>query len=340
MDHRQPEGSSMKTLTDPIPRRLLLNSALAGVAAASLPRMAASQSWKPSRPVRLIVTFAPGGPADVLARLCAQLMGERLGQPIVVENRPGAAGIVGGQYVSRATPDGMTLLVGTADSHSIYPHIAAAPLFEPRQQVPVAPLGIVPFGLLVRSDFPANTLQDIQQLTARREVSFATWGVGSAAHAMTILLIRTARLRKMIHVPYTGAAPALQALMGSQVDLVTGPMPMLQANRSALKGIAVMTEERFVLAPDVPTFAEQGFGLSSEGTIWIGIFAPPGTPAEIVQQVSDTFSKVTTQPEVQARLAQLGFVPQQATPAEYASFYAADYERWGRALREAGVRLE
>ena len=330
----------MRQAASNITRRSVLTTGAAIATTMLLGTAHASEEWKASKPIKLIVPFNAGGPTDILARLAAQMIGTSLGQPIIVENKPGASGGIGSQAVSMAAPDGTTLVLATTDSHSIYPHVQAKPLFDPRAQVAVAPLGIIPFGLLARPDFPATTLKQVVDLAKTRQITYASWGNGSAAHAATILLMRTAGIQNMLHVPFTGSAPAVQAVMASQVDVVMGPVPMVIANRSKLKPIAVMADNRVESVADMPTFAEEGMPVRREGTFWIGIFAPPKTPANIVNALSQAFAKASATPEMKGRLVQLGIVPHAATPAQYAQFHTEDYERWGRAMREAGVKQE
>jgi len=323
-----------------ISRRRALTQAAALAVSAALPAIGRAQEWKAAKPIRLIVPWTPGGASDILARLVATTVGEKLGQPIVVDNKPGANGSIGSQAAATAAPDGTTLVVAVTDSHSIYPHVFPKPVFVAKEQTPVAPLAVIPFCLLARADFPANSVKEFIALAKTRSISYASWGNASAPHTATLMLARSTGLKDMLHVPYQGTAPAIQAVLAGQVDVVMGPVLMAVTNRPKLKALAVMTPQRVESLPDVPTFAEQGVAVRKDGEFWIGIFAPPKTPAHIVNALSQTFTQAVAQPAFTAKVAQLGMIPQIEPPAQYAKFFQDDYEGWGKLVRETGIRIE
>jgi tripartite-type tricarboxylate transporter receptor subunit TctC len=328
-DAEQIDGARRRGLA----RGMVWAAALVGLDAA-----AQSHGWVPDKPVRLIVPFPAGGGADVAARIVAQAVGGRLGQPMIVENRGGAGGAIGSQVVQVAPPDGCTLLVGSADTHSIYPHVYAKPLFQATEFVAVAPITRIAYVLMGRPDLPARSVADVVALSRKGQLSYASWGPGSAAHAAMSLFTGVAHLAPMLHVPYTGAAPASQALMASQVDLMMVPMPLAVASRSKLSVFGVSAMQRSDALKDVPTLSEQGYAVDAE--FWIGLLAPAKTPQAAVDAISSRVHEAVSEPEVQARLLQLGMTPHRVSQPEFAAYVAGEYARWGRVIKSAGIKID
>lgn len=324
-----------------IQRRQLLTTASGMVLSAALPGAAwANEAWKAPRAIRLVVPFPAGGTSDILARIIANAIGDELGPAIVVENRPGASGSIGSQAVSTAAPDGTTFVVATTDSHSIYPHVYRKQIFAAKEQIPVAPLAIIPFALLTRADLPVDNLKEFVELAKKQQLSYASWGNASAAHTAAIMLGRSAGIPDMLHVPYQGTAPAFQGVLASQVDFVMGPILLASSNKAKLKVLGVMAPERVASMPEVPTFAELGLPMRREGEFWIGVFAPPKTPEHIIKAVSQAINRAISSPAYKDRLVQLGLVSQVESADRYAKFYNEDYERWGKLVKETGIRAD
>lgn len=303
----------------------------------------AQSTWKADRPIRLIVPYGAGGSTDIVARIIAQNVGDKLGQPIVVDNKPGVGGAVGSQIAYTAPGDGYTLIIGASDSHAVYPHVYSKPIFKAEEFVPVTPIGVIPFALMARPDLEANSAQEVVALAKRRQLTYASWGVGSAAHLSTVLFMRATGIpaSAMLHVPFTGSAPAAQAVGASQVDLIVAPVPLVAAQRGKMKAIALIHPKRVDALPDIPTLAEQGVNVTMEAENWMGVLAPPKTPAAIVATIAARLNEAMATPEVKARWAALGIAPQPInTPTEYASFFHGEFRRWGKVISEAGVKLD
>lgn len=319
-----------------ITRRGVVGS-MGGVA---LPGLAVAEVSFPLRPVRLVVPFPPGGGADILARLVVGRAAQTLGQPIIVDNRPGAGGNIGAGEVARAAPDGYTLLYGHNGTHGINHAIYRNPGFDPiRDFVPVARLSSIPLMLVVNASQPANNLAEwIAFVRAHPgEVSFASAGNGVSSHLAGVLF-RKAIGVDMMHVPYRGAAPALTALLAREVqmyiDLVVTVYPQVQAG--SLKAFGVTTSTRMPSAPEVPTLAEAGLP-GFELQAWDGIFAPAGTPPDQVRTLNAAFNAALEDPERRNTLVQRGAVPQPGSPAEFTAHVARELPFWVSLAREAGA---
>jgi tripartite-type tricarboxylate transporter receptor subunit TctC len=317
-------------------RRSLLG---AGLALATTRPALAQQPWAPNRPIRLVVGFPPGGATDVLARWVGQQLSPRLGQPLVIENRPGANASLGSQYVQHASPDGHTLLFTTADTHSVNPVVYRHLPYQPERFVPVAGIARLLFALAVRPGLEARSLQDFVTLAknAPQPMTYSSWGVGSTSQVMMETFAAETGL-KLTHVPFQGAAPAVQALIANQVDAFMLPIGVATAQGGRVRVLGLVAPQRFAGAPEVPTFAEQGFGL--EGDLWFGILAPPETPMPIVDRIAREMHAIATSPEAATFLTPNGYV---ADPADRAGFLAhvqADDARWKERTRRLGVVLD
>jgi tripartite-type tricarboxylate transporter receptor subunit TctC len=328
-DAEQIDGARRRGLA----RGMVWAAALVGLDAA-----AQSHGWVPDKPVRLIVPFPAGGGADVAARIVAQAVGGRLGQPMIVENRGGAGGAIGSQVVQVAPPDGCTLLVGSADTHSIYPHVYAKPLFQATEFVAVAPITRIAYVLMGRPDLPARSVADVVALSRKGQLSYASWGPGSAAHAAMSLFTGVAHLAPMLHVPYTGAAPASQALMASQVDLMMVPMPLAVASRSKLSVFGVSAMQRSDALKDVPTLSEQGYAVDAE--FWIGLLAPAKTPQAIIDVLNRATVEVLDSAELKAKLQVQGAQPAPMTAHAFADFIRSETLKWAQVVKTAHARID
>lgn len=316
-------------------RRLLAALAGAGVLATGMAR--AQAAWKPSGPVKIIVPFPPGGSSDILARFISAGVGDRLGQPVIVENKPGATGSIGAGYVYGAPADGSTLLLGITDVNSIYPHLAKGKV-DATRFVPVSPLASTGYVLLGRPDLPAANLQELLALMKKQNLSYASAGTGSGPQMMAVAFAQAAKAENLLHVPYTGMAPALQALMGSQVDIMLVAVGGATQYRSRLKFYGVSSAQRVAAIPDVPTLKEQG--LNVVGEAWMGVLAPPGTPVAATTILAEAINQATSTPEYKAKVAELGMTTLPGTSAEFGKLYMDEYRKWGEVVRAANIKLE
>jgi tripartite-type tricarboxylate transporter receptor subunit TctC len=324
-------------------RTLALLTALGLSAALGLPGPARAQSapW-PSKPIRLIVPYPPGGFTDVTARLVAQKLQERLGQPVVVDNKPGANSIVGVDALAKSAPDGHTLAVviaAYAANTTLYPKLP----YDPRRDLaPVSLIGLSPLVAAVNNELPYKSARELVAWAKANpgKVSFGSSGNGSAAHLSTELL-KAQTGSYMVHIPYRGAAAALGDLMGGQIQLFLDAASGLinPGKTGKVRLIGVASDKRLPALPEVPTFAEQGVSGFVAST-WAGLLAPAGTPAPVVKRLADEVAAIVRQDDVRTRLEAMGTVPVGNTPAEFERFIADETEKWGRVIRSAKVTVD
>jgi tripartite-type tricarboxylate transporter receptor subunit TctC len=303
---------------------------------------ALAQAW-PNRPVRLVVPFAAGaGTNDIMARLVGQHLGARLGQPVVIENRPGAGGIAGTEAAAKAAPDGYTFLMTNVSLITSAYLYAKLPYDPQRDFVPVTLVATAPLMLVVHPSVAASSVRELIALARANpgRLAFGSGGVGSTPHLAAELFKSLAGI-DAVHVPYKGGAPALNDLVGGQlsfmIENVPGTMPFVKAGK--LRALAVTSAERSGLDPALPTMAEAGVpGYEVVG--WNGIVAVTGTPVEIIKRLRAETANVLRQPEVRERLAAMGAEPVGSTQDEFAAFMRAENARWGRIIREKGIRSE
>jgi tripartite-type tricarboxylate transporter receptor subunit TctC len=335
---RRQLGELTEMTTMSLRRRALL-------AAAALPLPALAQAPWPSRPIRAIVSFPPGGAIDTVTRLIGQAMGEFLGQPIVAENRPGATGTIAASAVASAQPDGYTFLFD-ASSHSAAPHLVRGLNFSyARAFEPVTQLTSVPLILVAHPSVPAANIQEFLALGRARAqagnpLAYASSGNGSAAHYAAVLFFQRVGW-EATHVPFRGGGPAVQALLAGTVQFHFGTAASSTAlvQEGRMKGYAVTTARRIPQLPDTPTLQEAGLA-GFEWIEWGGIFAPAGTPPEITDRMNAAARHALALPAVQQRLAQIGMVPVGSTRADFARYVTEQRELLGRLTREANVTLD
>jgi tripartite-type tricarboxylate transporter receptor subunit TctC len=315
-------------------RRLLLGAALAAPALAP----ALAQAPWPQRPVRFVVAFAPGGVVDIIGRLLAEQLGEVWGQPVVVENRPGAGGNVGTQFMARATPDGYSALVNSstfATNLSLFRN----PGYREEDFVAASVVAGTPQLLAVRADSPFRTLADLVETARRRPVTYGTPGVGSPNQFLTELMFRRLGIPETTHVPYNGAGPAMTALLAGDIDVaaaaVSSALAHVRGGRA--RGLAVMAERRSQALPEVPTVAEAGFDPLVD-TVWAGVFFPAGTPQPVLERVNADIARVMERPAFQQRLAATGFEPIGGDLATTQRFVASEIAKWREIVRTLGVQ--
>jgi len=323
--------------------RFLAGLACAGLAGmlAAAPAAAQEDGWKPEKPIRLIVPYAPGGGTDVLARLVFSKVGDSLGQPVVVENRPGANGIIGTNLAYESKPDGMTLLFAAADFISVAPHIYKKVVkFDPDGFAAVAPAAKMGFVLSRQKKGDFKDLSDIVAKSKAGHYTYGHWGPGSMAQMGMELLKAKAGIGNdsMQEIPYTGAAPVMNAVMGGQVDFGFVPTPLAMASGSRLDLFALGSPARFPGLPNVPTLKEEGYDIDAD--TWFGVLAPPGTPQAAVEAIRRQVARVIADPAVQRSLTEMGYVPATFPPEEFAAFIKAENARWGEVVRNAGIKVE
>lgn len=303
---------------------------------------AAAQDY-PTRPIKLIVPFAPGGGADAVARIVAQRVAEPLGQPVVVENRTGAAAIIGTLAVAKAEPDGYTLLLGQSGPISINPAVYKDLKYDPiKDFAPITRLTNYPYIMVTNNDFPAKTVQELvaQAKAKPGAVTYGSYGIGGANHLVALMFEKAAGI-KMLHVPYRGTAPAVADLIGGQLNLVfSDPFSALPNVRAGkLRALAVTGKERSPVAPEVPTVAESGYpGFDAVG--WHGILAPAGTPPAIINKLNAAIVKVLADPETKALLAAQATEAVGDTPQQFEAFIKDDIAKWSAIAKEANVVVE
>ena len=325
-------------------RRTLLRAIALALAAASLPHAAPAlaQAW-PSKPITYVVPFPAGGTTDILARILGQKLGAALGTTIVVENKPGAGGNVGSEFVSRAAPDGYTIMGGTISSHSInvslYPKLPYDPVTS---FAPITLIGTNPNVLVVNAASPYKSVQEITAALKAKpgSLSYASAGNGTSQHLSAELYKFMAGI-DMVHIPYKGSGPAITDVMGGQVPMmfdtsvVAGP----HIESGKLRALAVTSAKRAASMPNVPTMAESGVP-GYDVVSWQAVFAPAGTPRPIVDRLHTEIAKILKEPEVQERLAKLGLDPSGMTPAELSAFQKAEIEKWAKVIKAANIKID
>lgn len=314
-----------------------LLATLLGLAAAA----SGAQSTWPTRPVRFIVAFPPGGSADAMPRLIGPRLSEKWGQPVVVENRVGAAGNVGSEFVWKADPDGHTLLASPPGPLSIHQNLYSKLAFDPETFVPVTMVSIIPNVLVTHPSVKASSVAELITLAKAHpdKLNYASQGSGGTAHLSAELFKSMAGV-KIVHVPYKGAAPAVADLLAGQVDLmfenVASALPHVRAGK--LKMLGVGSAKRLEAVPDVPTIGELLPGYVA--VAWYAIAAPPKTPAAVVEKIATDVSAALKEPEIIKRLTERSATPVGGTPAETARFIRSETALWGKVIREAGVRVD
>jgi tripartite-type tricarboxylate transporter receptor subunit TctC len=323
-----------------IRKRSLLLSLIASALALAAPRPATAQNY-PDKPVRLIVAVAAGGPMNTMARAVAQQMQTRLGQPVIVENRPGAGTTIGAKAVVNAEPDGLTLLWGTLSMVAIAPVLYKDLDFDPKTLVPVAMVAEFPSVMVIPPSLPANTMAEfIAYAKANRGKLNYGGSLGTPPQLMGAMFNKVADLG-MTYVPYRGGAPSIPDLIAGrlhmQYDALTLLVPLIKDGK--LRALAVQTPQRWPDLPDVPTLREVGFG-DFPGNAWAGIMAPPGTPPAIVAKLNATTNDILRSPEAKQSLDKLNVLLRPGSPQEFAAFIAKETPPWSQMVRESGAAAQ
>ena len=301
---------------------------------------ACAQSW-PQQPIRLIVPWSPGGATDVIARTLAVPLAQSLGQPVVVDNRPGAGGNIGTAQAAREKPDGYTLIMVTSSTHAANPHLYAKLPFDPAKDfTPVAFVASVPNILVVPAASPFKTVRDVLDRARRQpgKVSYGSAGTGSSQHLAGSMFESAAGI-DLLHVPYKGSGPAATDLMAGHIDLMldTGSLPHVQAG--TLRALAVASKARLPMLPAVPTFAEAGVS-GMQASAWYGVMAPAGLPKDIAARLNGEIDKLLKNPAVVRRLQEFGAEVGGGTPDDFGRFAASELKRYAEIVRRTGARLE
>jgi len=318
----------------------MLARAALGLAVAAFTSVAAAQY--PAKPVRLVVPFAPGGSTDIIGRIVAQRLAEGWGQPVLVENKPGAATTIGNDYVAKAAPDGYTLLLAPAPfviTQFIYPKL---PYDGRRDFAPVALLATTPFVLVAHPAVPASDVQSLVALARARPgtINYASPGSGSVPH-LAMELFKARAGVDLIHIPYKGGGPAVTDVVGGQVALLFSPPIEVSQHVKAgrLKVIAATTAQRIPALPEVATIDESGYR-GFEVLTWFGVFAPAATPRDVVGRIAGELARALDAPEVREKLGGQGAEVAFKGPEDFGRFLAGEYEKWGAAVKAAGVRAD
>ncbi len=323
-------------------RRRTLVRALAATGLASALPIARAATW-PGRPLHLVVPFPPGGPTDAIGRMLAPRLGAGLGQAIVVDNRPGAGGTVGADFVAKAAPDGYTLLYGSTSTLAISPTVYKSLAYDPARAF--APVGLVSRGaqiLVVHPSVPAKSLRELVDYSKEnpKSLTYSSPGNGTPGH-LGMELLKTVTGLVALHVPYKGGAPSLTATLSGEVqctvDVVPTSLPLVRTNR--IVALALLSRQRSPLLADVPTVKEAGFA-DVEADFWSGLVAPAGTPPAIVERLNAEMRRVARQPDFRQQLAAIGAEPQETTPAAFATYIAAEIKKWADVAKAAHLTLD
>lgn len=320
-------------------KSLTVVAALTGV---GLP--VAAQSSISDKPIRLVVGYPPGGGSDMVARTVGIKLSQRLGQPVVVENRPGASGMIAADAVARSRPDGYTLIMMPADSHSIAPHVYPNIRYKALEDFTyLALIGRQPMALVVRNGVPVNNAQEFIEYARKRgeEMTFASYGVGSSSHVAMAMLEQHGNF-KIRHIPYPGSAPALAAVLSGTVDAMMMPTPLAIPNAQSgkLKIIGVAAQKESSVAVGQPHFGAQGVPV--DASAWVGIMGPANMPAEIVGKLNQALTQVLQDEAMKKSLEATGteVIADQNGLSQLKNFYSTEYARWGSAVKGAGIKAD
>jgi tripartite-type tricarboxylate transporter receptor subunit TctC len=295
----------------------------------------------PNHPIKVVIAFPPGGPTDFVGRLLADKLKDLLGEPLIIENKAGANGAIGANEVAKAAPDGYTLFLSTAGAVAITPSMRTdTPYDTLRDFVPISRVVNVTTTLVVRPDLAASSAKDLAAMAKAKPgtLAFASTGVGSMPH-LALELFQSAAGVKFVHVPYRGAAPAITDLLGGQVIAMFADAPVLLPHIQAgkLKPLGVAARERNPVLPDVPTLAEQGYA-DTIADNWYGLLAPAKTPPAIVAKLNRALHVALADPTLNDKLVKVGAVPAASTPEEFSKFLGEELVRWGKVIREKGIK--
>ena len=316
-------------------------SAVLGIGAFMLGGGAALGQDYPNRPIRFIVPWSTGGGGDVAVRILTQALSIRLGQPILVENRPGANGQIGANLTAKSAPDGYTLMQDGGETHAINPHVYKNLQYDPtRDFVGIAPFVIIPFALAARPDLPANSVKELVALVKQSQgkSTYASWGIGSTSQIGMEMFKAQAGI-EAVHVPYPRESPGIVALIAGQVDVMVMTAGAASRQAGKVKVLAVTVPERFSNLPNVPTLREEGYAVDAYN--WLGVVAPAKTPAPIIQRLAAEIQIVLQSPEIKEKYRAMGFETHAPmSQPDFNRFMASEIVRWGEVIKRANIRLD
>ena len=321
--------------------RLYLSAA--ALAACVLHTATATAADYPTRPIRIVVAYTPAGTTDILARALGQKMTEHWGQPVIVENRPGAAGNIGTELAAKATPDGYTLIMGTAGTHGINVNLYRKLNWHSLKDfAPISLVAMVPNILVVNNSVPAKNVKELIAYAKANpgKINYGSPGNGSTAH-LSMELFKTMTGTNMVHIPYKGSAGVLADVMGGQIAVTMDNIPVYlpQVKAGKIRALAVSTGKRTQAASDLPTVAEAGVPGYESGA-WFGLLAPAGTPKAIVDKLSIETARILKLSDMSKRISELGAEPVGSTPAEFTALIKSEIAKWAKVIKEANVELQ
>jgi tripartite-type tricarboxylate transporter receptor subunit TctC len=315
----------------------------AGFALATFGSPSAFAQAYPAKPIRLIVPFPPGGSTDIVARIVALKLGDRLGQQVVVENRGGAGGTIGTEAVAKAPPDGYTLGVASTSTHAVAPSVYGKLGYDPvKDFAPISLVAVSPYLLVVHPDVPAKSLSEFVAYARTRpgKLNYASAGTGSTTH-LAMEMLKSAAGLYIVHIPYNGNGPAGTAVIGGQVEALFGSLPAVlpHAKSGRVRPLAVGTPKRSPSLPEVPTVAESGFA-GFDASLWLAIMAPAGTPPAVIDRLHKEVLAAIAAPDASDALNKAGAEPITSTPAELAGMVKDGVEKYAKVVKQAGVKPE
>jgi tripartite-type tricarboxylate transporter receptor subunit TctC len=313
-------------------RRIL--ALLASLAAAT----AFAQDY-PNRPIKFIVGFPPGGSNDIVARIIAPKLSEALGQPVVVENKPGANATIGTDFVAKSPPDGYTLLVASASPLVLAPNTGKTPYDTLKEFAGITTVGVTPEAIAVHPSVPAKTLKELVEIAKTQDVTLSSSGAGGMPH-LAIETFKAASRGRIVHVPYKGAGPAITDTVGGHVNGVVMDLPPLlnQIKEGKLRVLGITSDQRATSLPDVPTTVEQGYP-TFIAVNWLGVLAPSATPKPVIDKLHAALVKIVADPAVRESLLKVAVEPSSSkSPADFQKFLQSEFDKWGKVARDAGVK--
>ncbi len=297
----------------------------------------------PTRPIRIVVAYTPAGTTDILARVIGQKMNEAWGQPVIIDNRPGANGNIGTEYAAKATPDGYTLLLTTAGPHGINPSLYRRINFDAvKDFAPIALIALVPNILVVNNNVPARNVKELIAYAKANpgKVNYGSPGAGSTAH-LSMELFKSMTGTDLVHVPYKGSAGVMNDLIGGQIAVTMDNMPpyLPQVKAGKIRALAITPAKRSPAVPDLPTIAEAGVRGYESGA-WFGLLAPAKTPRDIIAKLNAETLRILQLPDVKARLVELGAEPAGGTPEQFGAHIKSEIAKWAKVIKDANVELQ